>query len=167
MSRIKNKPKYNNFILKAVRRTIEHRASWLYLLLKQIDVKGIKWEDIGYTAIGMCGCIQGNELSSNGKRVSFKYLRKKLFNYPAQLVFQMKVIKNTDDNLFIDFGYCPLVTAWRDLGCNSEEIKRLCDISMEGDRGIAKSFGGKLELGETIANGHSRCQIKFVRNSIR
>jgi len=34
---------------------------------------------------------------------------------------------------------------------------------MEGDRGIAESYGGKLELGDTIANGFEKCQIRFVK----
>jgi hypothetical protein len=51
MSQIINRPKRDNFILKAVRGTIEHRATWLYLLLKEAEKKGISWEDIGYPAI--------------------------------------------------------------------------------------------------------------------
>ena len=37
------------------------------------------------------------------------------------------------------------------------------DIAMEGDRGIADCFGGKMELGKTIANGHKICQIRFYK----
>ena len=72
-------------------------------------------------------------------------------------------LKSTDNELWIDFGYCPLVAAWQKCGCNDEQIARLCDIAMEGDRGIAKSFGGRLELGDTIANGHKTCQLRFEK----
>ena len=44
-----------------------------------------------------------------------------------------------------------------------EEICRLCDHAMCGDRGIAESFGCELELPATIARGDDLCQIRFVR----
>lgn len=163
MSKITNIPRRNNFLLKAIRSTLEHRATWLYLLLKEAEKKGVKWEEIGYPAVKACGNIHGKELIALGGTSSLKGLKKKLFTLPAQIVFDMKILETTDDKLSIDFGYCPLVGAWQKLGCTDEEIERLCDIAMEGDRGIAESYGGKLELGDTIANGYEKCQIRFVK----
>jgi len=163
MSKIKNVPKHNNFLLKAIRGTLEHRATWLYLLLKEAEKKGIQWEDIGYPAIKACGNMHGRELIALGRTDSLKGLKRKLFTLPAQIVFDMKILESTDQKLSIDFGYCPLVAAWQKIGCTDEEIARLCDIAMEGDRGIAESYGGKLDLGETIANGFQKCQIRFVK----
>ena len=163
MSKITNVPKRNNFVLKAVRETLEHRATWLYLLLKEGEKKGVKWEDIGYPAIKECGNIHGKKLIDLSGTSSLKGLKKKLFTIPAQMVFDMKILESTDNKLSIDFGYCPLVAAWQKLGCTDEEIERLCDIAMEGDRGIAESFGGKMELGGTIAKGDKKCQIKFIK----
>jgi hypothetical protein len=37
----------------------------------------------------------------------------------------------------------------------------LCDIAMDGDRGIAEVMGLKLELGETIAQGCPACKLHF------
>ena len=163
MTKIGNKPKRNNFLIRAIRGTLEHRATWLYLLLKEAEKKGVQWEEIGPAAARACGHIHGKELVHLGGTSSLKGLKKKLFTKPAQIVFEMKVLESTDDRLIIDFGYCPLVAAWQKLGCTDEEISRLCDIAMEGDQGIAESFGGKLDLGETIANGHNRCQVRFVK----
>ena len=81
------------------------------------------------------------------------------------MVFEMNILAVSDNELSIDFGYCPLVAAWQKLGCSDEQIERLCDIAMEGDRGIARSFGGKLELGETIAEGHNKCQLRFIKDN--
>lgn len=163
MSRINNASKRNNPVIKAVRGTLEHRATWLYLLLKEGEKRGVKWEDMGYPAIRACGNIHGRGLVDLSGTGSLKGLKKKLFTIPAQMVFDMKIRESTDNKLSIDFGYCPLVAAWQKLGCTDEEIKRLCDIAMEGDRGIAESFGGKLELGGTIANGDEKCQIRFMK----
>jgi len=163
MSKITNVPKRNNFLLKAIRGTLEHRATWLYLLLKEAEKKGVKWEEIGYPAIKVCGNMHGKELVDLSGTSSLKGLKKKLFTLPAQMVFDMKILEATDNKLSIDFGYCPLVSAWQKLGCTDEEIERLCNIAMEGDRGIAESFGGELELGGTIANGYKKCQIRFIK----
>lgn len=163
MSKIINESKRNNPVIKAVRGTLEHRATWLYLLLKEAEKKGIKWEDIGYEATKSCGHIQGKDLSDLAGTKSFLGLKKKLFTLPARMVFDMKIIEATDEKLSIDFSYCPLVAAWQKLGCTDEEIERLCDIAMNGDRGIAEAFGGKLELGKTIAKGDNICQIRFKK----
>lgn len=163
MSKIVNVSKRNNYVIKSIRGTLEHRATWLYLLLKEAEKKGVKWEDIGYPATYACGNMQGKDFSEQAKTKSFKGLKKVLFTLPAQMVFDMKILECTDDTLSIDFEYCPLVAAWQKLGCTDEEIARLCDIAMEGDRGIAESFGGKMELGETIATGYKKCQIRFKK----
>jgi len=163
MTRLSNVPKRNGLILKSIRGTLEHRATWLYLLLKEAEKKGVPWEDIGPPAVRACGNMHGKELVDLSGTSSLKGLKKKLFTRPAQMLFDMKILESSDTELSIDFGYCPLVAAWQKLGCNDEEIARLCDIAMEGDRGIAESFGGRLELGETIANGHEQCQLRFIK----
>jgi hypothetical protein len=163
MSKITNVPKRNNFALRAIRGTLEHRAAWLYLLLKEGEKKGVTWEDIGYPAIKACGHMHGRELVDLNGTNSLKGLKKKLFTLPAQWVFEMKILESTDNKLSIDFRYCPLVSAWQKLGCTDGDISRLCNIAMEGDRGIAESFGGKMALGDTIANGCQTCQIRFSK----
>ncbi len=82
---------------------------------------------------------------------SLKGLKKTLFSLPARLVFEMKVLSCTDDEMDIDFYYCPLVASWQAYGLSDEKIAHLCDITMQGGRGIAASFGYALALGETIA----------------
>lgn len=163
MSEISNIPKKRNFLITAIRGLLEHRAQWLYLILNEVGKKGIEWEEVGFPAIRTCGHMHGKGLVALSETDSLRGLKKKLFTLPARMVFDMKILKSTDSELFIDFGFCPLVAAWQKLGCTDEEIAKLCDIAMEGDRGIAESFGGKLELGDTIANGHKTCQLRFKK----
>ena len=77
MGRILNLPKKNNFILKAIRGTLEHRAMWLYLLLKEAEKKGVQWEDIGYPAIRACGNMHGKNLVDLSGTSSLKGLKRK------------------------------------------------------------------------------------------
>ncbi len=163
MSNIKNNPRYKNKLIKAVRGTLEHRASWLYLLVDEAEKCGLQSDKFAKAAIMRCGCFQGNALREKAGSKSLKGLKKSLFTFSARLVFEMKIKECTDDRLYIDFYHCPLVAAWQAQGVSDKKIGELCDIAMEGDRGIAKSFGCELELGETISNGADRCEIGFKR----
>ena len=163
MSKIKNIPKRTSKIIKAIRGLLEHRAAWLYLLLDEARKRGISTEGFAKAAIMRCGCFQGEKLTVAANTRSLKDLKKKLFTLPARMVFEMKILACTDDQLDIDFHYCPLVAAWQAQGASDEEIAKLCDIAMQGDRGIASAFGCELHLGETIANGYDKCEIRFKR----
>lgn len=164
---INNNPHYNNRIIKGVRGTIEHRATWLYLLLDEAEKQGISWEDFAKKATYRCGCFQGRELVVEGRTKSLKGLKKTLFTLPAQKVFEMDILQSTDDILSINFHYCPLVAAWQKQGCTDEQIAKLCDIAMEGDRGIAKMYGCEMTLGKVIAKGDNICEVRFKRQRYR
>ena len=161
---IVNEPKLKNPLLMAIREQLEHRALWMYLLCDEAKKKGLNPEEYAPEAIKRCGLYQGALLvEKGGMGKSLKGLKKALFGKAAQWVFEMKILRCTDDHLDIDFHYCPLVKAWQKQGCSDEEIQLLCDHAMCGDRGIAESFGCKLELPKTIAKGDGVCQIRVVR----
>ncbi|MEG1394288.1 MAG: L-2-amino-thiazoline-4-carboxylic acid hydrolase [Clostridia bacterium] len=162
MSKIINEPKIKNAIVVKVREQLEHRAMWLALLAKEAEEKGVDPTTFGRDAIYKCGQFQGAKLSDGVK--SFKQLKKNLFSKPAQWMFEMDIKECTDDKLSIDFHYCPLVKAWQKLGLPDDEIARLCDTAMCGDRGIASQFGGKLNLDKVIAKGDPICEIRFVKD---
>lgn len=161
---ITNEPKYKNVLLQAIRAQLEHRATWMYLLCDEARKKGLDPKEFAPQAIKRCGLFQGSDLCKQAGTKSLKGLKKTLFTLPAQLVFEMDIKSCSDDNLDIDFHYCPLVKAWQKQGCSDDEISQLCDFAMCGDRGIAESFGCHLELNKTIANGDNICEIRFKRN---
>lgn len=163
MSIIANEPKIKNPLIAAIRELMEHRALWLYLLCDEAAKKGLSWEDFAPEAIRRCGLYQGGNLVEKGGTQSLKGLKKTLFTKPAQWVFEMKIRECADDRFFIDFHYCPLVKAWQKQGCTDDEIARLCDIAMCGDRGIAASYGCVMDLPKAIARGDDVCQIRFHR----
>ncbi len=162
---IRNEAKIKNPLIVAIREQLEHRALWMYLLCDEASKQGLPAESYAPQAIRRCGLYQGAGLREKaGGSDSLKGLKKTLFSKPAQLVFEMKIRSCTDDELFIDFHYCPLVKAWQKQGCSDEEIRQLCDHAMCGDRGIAESFGCELHLPATIARGDDVCKIRFMRN---
>ncbi|MGN0680635.1 MAG: L-2-amino-thiazoline-4-carboxylic acid hydrolase [Candidatus Fimisoma sp.] len=161
---IKNHAKIKNPLIRSIRELLEHRALWMYLLCDEAKKKGLPPEEYAPEAIKRCGIYQGAELRKKaGGGDSLKGLKKTLFSKFAQWVFEMDIKRCTDDNLDIDFHYCPLVKAWQKQGCSDEEIELLCDHAMCGDKGIAESFGCTLQLHKTIAKGDEICEIRFVR----
>ena len=161
---IKNNAKIKNPLIRSIRELLEHRALWMYLLCDEAKKKGLPPEEYAPEAIKRCGIYQGAELRKKaGGGDSLRGLKKTLFSKFAQWVFEMDIKRCTDNNLDIDFHYCPLVKAWQKQGCSDEEIELLCDHAMCGDRGIAESFGCTLQLHKTIAKGDEICEIRFVR----
>ena len=159
---IHNEPKNKNGLLQAIREQLEHRALWMYLLCDEAKKKGLSPEEYAPAAIKRCGLYQGKLLvEKGGMGQSLKGLKKALFGVAAQLVFEMKIKRCTDDNLDIDFHYCPLVKAWQKAGCSDEEIATLCDIAMCGDHGIGECYGAKLDLPKCIAKGDDRCSLRY------
>ena len=158
---IKNEAKSKNPLIVAIRELLEHRALWLYLLCDEAGKKGLKWEDFAPAAVKRCGLYQGKNLVKKGKTDSLKGLKKTLFSKPAQMVFEMDIKKSTDDELNIDFHYCPLVKAWQKAGCSDEEIAVLCDIAMCGDHGIGECYKSVLDLPKCIAKGDDICSLRY------
>lgn len=161
MSIVKNEPKNKNGILQAIRAQLEHRAHWLYLLCDEAAKRGLDPRDFGSDAVRRCGLSQGADLVKKGGTDSLKGLRKTLFTKPAQMVFEMDILKSTDDELNIDFHYCPLVKAWQKAGCSDEEIAMLCDIAMCGDHAIGECYGSTLDLPKSIAKGDDVCALRY------
>jgi hypothetical protein len=55
--------------------------------------------------------------------------------------------------------YCPLMAAWKELGCSDAEMDLLCDIAMEVDRGRADFHKIPYEINERLAKGDSFCRL--------
>ncbi len=165
MSTIVNEPKNKFPVFVKVREQLEHRALWLYLLLDEAKKQGLDSDEFAARAVKRCGLYQGAEIVKKSGTKSLKGLRKVLFTKSAQIVFEMDVVECTDDKLSIDFHYCPLVKAWQKQGCTDEEISRLCDLAMCGDRGIGEAHGVDLELPKTIARGDDCCAIRYIRRT--
>jgi hypothetical protein len=163
MSNIVNEPKNNMPPIRALRALFEHRALWMYFLCDEARKKGLDGDQFAPEAIRRCGLFHGKGHAKEGK--SLKVLKKSLFKLPGRAIFEMKVLRSTDDNFDVDFYYCPLVSAWQKQGCSDEEMERMCEWAMWGDRGIAESFGCELDLLKTIARGDGKCEIRFRRKN--
>lgn len=161
-----NQPKnVDNQEINKLRNAFGHRALWMGLIIKEMKDRGLDWEDIGRSAIFSTGCMHGDQikkkLQSPDSLVEFG---KTFLNEDVQKVFEMDIKKLDDKELTVEFGYCPLVTAWTQAGIEGELLNKLCDIAMDGDRGIGSQFENfEFRLGKTIAQGNRVCEVAFVR----
>ena len=96
--------------------------------------------------------VDGLDLSD--KETSLKEVRRRIglvFQYPEYQLFEETVRQ--------DVAFGP-----KNLGLPQDEISALCDIAMDGDRGIIEGLGClKFDLPKTIANGDDVCQIRITR----
>lgn len=156
---IKNKPSKTNERTELLRNAIEHRATWMGLLIDEARKKGLD-TSFAHDAIMRCGAFHG--LHKYPRTDDLTVFSPAFANEDVKGVFEMELLKNDDKHLHIDFHYCPLVSAWMKLGLPEEDIPELCDIAMDGDRGIISTYEKfTFELGDTIAKGCDACQIRI------
>lgn len=157
---INNVPEKKSEHIEDMRGAFEHRAAWMYLLIKEAQKRGLDYS-FAHDAIRNCGCYHGdNKYTKTDDMLEFA---KEFANQNVVDIFQMDVDAQAD-HMNIDFHYCPLVAAWKKLGATDEECAELCQIAMDGDRGIASTFPHfEFHLGKTIAAGDDVCEIRFKK----
>ena len=152
-------------IVKVNRAQIEHRATWMALIYDEMIKAGIDAEPIIRRAIKRCGVIHGEnfklQCEDPDNCVDFKdaFLGDESKVGPQS--FNMADIKADQDNVTVNFNYCALVNAWKKLGFDDETCALLCDMAMDGDRGIAEAMGLTLDLSDTIAKTCDTCVLHF------
>lgn len=150
--------------LKRYRAAVEHRATWMGLMCLEAEKAGADWEAIARRAVRETGGLHGGRIAGEmGTDTSMESFARAFIPEHVRQVFEMDILELSDGKLDIEFHYCPLVSAWQKLGMGEEMIATLCDIAMDGDRGIAGKTGLRFKLGRTIARGHHVCEVCFSR----
>lgn len=164
MTKIKNVPQHtDNEVVNSMRGAFEHRATWAGLMYDEARKRGIDLEEVGRAAVSKTGHIHGERICNNKPADTIKDFKETFLDELGQKMFEMEFTKETEDELHVEFHYCPLVSAWQKLGFDDETIDTLCDMAMDGDRGIAAENGYEFTLGDTIAKGCKTCSLKFKR----
>ena len=146
------------------RAQIEHRATWMALIYDEMVKAGIDAESIIRRAIKRCGQFHGENIRKRcADPEDLLEFKKAFINDLGIKTFDMRPINGDKDFLNIDFHYCALLSAWKKLGFDSKTCALLCDMAMDGDRGIAGVMGINFELGQTIAQGCSDCRLRFTK----
>ena len=159
---INNKPKKeSNPRTDLQRADFEHRAIWAGLLIDEAKKAGLTTE-FAHNAIRRCGHFHGN--NKYPRTNDLKEFACAFANEDVVKTFEMEILDNDDEKLSIDVHYCPLVAGWLKAGLKEEDLPELCDIAMDGDRGIIDTYPEfNFELGKTIAKGDDVCQIRITK----
>lgn len=145
----------------AFRSAIEDRAKWFYLLIKYARKENADIDKIAEQAITEFGEIKGKAIGSPKHAKDFA---KAILTGHAKEAFEMKSIKLEKNESVIKFNYCPLVEAWKKLGCSSEEVAKLCDLARCGDYGMVKGFEHlELEFNQLLSKGDSCCEMVITK----
>lgn len=80
-------------------------------------------------------------------------------------VFLSRIVRE-EDRCEQQMTFCPLLGAWKELGCDMEERDLLCDIAMEVDRGRAAYHNIRIDLPHRLAKGDPQCSLVLWKESI-
>ena len=150
------------------RGAIGHRATWTGLTYTHACKAGKaqEMEEIIRAAIAETGLIQGAEIKAQcPDPENVTSFADTFFSPNVVKTFEVEFKSKSADRIDLEFHHCPLLKAWQDLGFDDETCEKLCDMAMDGDRGIAKAMGYEFHLGDTIANGCPTCQISFFKKA--
>jgi hypothetical protein len=152
----------NKRVRDEVRSAIEDRATWLYLIMKELSKEG-KIEEIPEInkAIFKFGEMKGDRMPTASSPGEWA---RALISPVGEKVFEQKLIKDDNNEAVIEFSYCPLVTAWRKLDVSAQDIAVLCRIARCGDFGRIAGFPLKLRFEKLLAEGDEVCRLVVSRN---
>ena len=151
----------NQELTDAIRASIKDRALWFYLLLKEAKEQGGDSDEIAKKAIFKYGQIKGQRM---GDCQSPRDFFNGIVTKNSSLAFAMEEVSVSADEGVYRFHACALCEAWRELGCNQEEIGHLCKLAMEGDFGLVSSFPLDLKFNSTIGDGAKYCEMVVTKN---
>ncbi len=160
---IENKPTLSEPAVNDMRAAIEHRATWFCLLLDEAEKAELPWEHVARRAITRCGVFHGETKFT--KTDDLKAFTKQFASPLFAKVFEMEVKEASERKFEVHFHYCPLVAAWLKQTGDEKKIESLCDIAMDGDRGIISTFPAfRFDLQGTIAAGEKVCKIVITKS---
>lgn len=156
------KKKYHDELTEIVRSGIEQRAIWLYEFLKQAKEMGLDYEEYGRKVMLECGCKKAKTQFKPTE--SIEEFAKDYISESGQKAFDGKLTKCDETGLVIESTYCPLLAAWEKLTDDKEFIKELCDIAMDGDRGILSCYDKfDFEVKNAIPFGDEYCSVAVTK----
>jgi len=147
----------NEVVVAKVREAIKDRALYLALLYRSFSraLPPDQVEKLAKEAIYEYGRLKGQK---DGGQITPEEWVDHHISKGSGAVFASRIVK-ARDHCEQQMTCCPLLEAWKELGCSQEEIDLLCDIAMEVDRGRADHHGILLEIPERMGRGDSLCRL--------
>ena len=140
----------------ALRAGIGDRAWWFYLLVREMEKRGVDADEISIDAITEFG----KEMAKDYKvKVPGDFLRS-LMDPLSVETFEMEFIEEDEEHAVLRFHFCPLVAKWEALGLPKEEIQHLCRLARCGDHARVSNFPEmQLTFNKLIVDGDGTCDL--------
>ena len=165
MSKITNKPSItDNYACNVRRAAIEQRGKWAAGFYVAAREEGIDLEPIMRKAIHKIGVEGGQGEKAkyfNNEKVTASGYAHYFTEKALSETFEKSLDYDTEDEAVVTLHYFALLAAWQKMGLSDEDCAKLCDIAMEGDRGIAEGAGLDFELEGTLAEGCKCCTLRY------
>lgn len=167
MSIIHNNPNPCEEKIQINRNQIEHRATWLGLIYDEMIRANVPdAEQILRRAISRCGHIHGARIVAQCEEPENCAALAKIFigtvgESVGPCTFNILGVTADHDHVRSEVGYCALLAAWQKLGFDDKTCALLCDIAMDGDRGIANEMGLGLDMEKCLATGDDVCALNY------
>ena len=163
MTKIHNVPKtLDNECVNVRRAAIEQRGKWAGAFYMEAKRQGIDLEPIMRKAIYNIGLEAGKEERKKfGDDLHAADYGRCFCTKKYHETFEKAIINDQPDEFDCSLNYCPLVAAWQKMGLDDETCHLLCDIAMEGDRGIAEGLGLDFDLLSVKSAGAECCHLKY------
>lgn len=146
-----------NQVVDKVRAAMEDRALYLALLYRSFSrvLPAEQAERLAREAIFEYGRLKGER---DGRPIApADWVDHHVAKGSAQ-VFESRIVKE-ERQCQQQMTYCPLLEAWKRLGCSAEEMDLLCDIAMEVDRGRADYHGLPIEIPMRLGKSDEYCSL--------
>ncbi len=153
----------NTELVQKVRAAIKDRALYLAVLYRSFSkaLPAEQAEKLAREAIFEYGRNRGSK--DAGTMTPEKWVDHHMAK-GSGAVFESRITKG-DGYCLQEMTFCPLMEAWRELGCSADEMDLLCDIAMEVDRGRAAYHGITVEMPMRIGKGDSHCRLVLRKSS--
>lgn len=147
----------NTEMVEKVRAAIKDRALYLACFYRSFAkvLQPEQVEKLARDAIYDYGQIKAQ---SDGKKITPEEWVDKHVAKGSAAVFESNIIKG-EECCQQQMTHCPLLEAWKELGCSPEELDLFCDIAMEVDRGRAAYHGIRCEIQERMGKGDKFCRL--------
>lgn len=159
-----NVPTLHGEMVDAAREISERRAATISRMVDEAAKRGLD-DQFAYDAVADYGVDNAKAFRKTMKDPdSFQEFIDEFGTDHNREIYEMETVTKNENELRIDFHYCPYVTQWVKQGKNEKEIARLCEIAMAGDHSFSAQFPHvKFDLEGTIADGNPTCVLRFTR----
>lgn len=146
-------------------KAIQHRATWFARIYMEMKDAGIDPEPILRKAVKKTGLADGEKIKAamTDKKDLIQFANN-FHSASGDEAFGVEYLIKDKDQLKVAFYTCPLIDAWKKLDLSEDDIDLLCDMAMDGDRGIAEAVGLDLKLKDRLGMAHCEfCDLTFKK----